>query len=327
MPRRARLDAPGTLHHVIMQGIERRKIVDDDIDRERFVDRLGGLSIEMDTPVYAWALMSNHAHILLHSGLAGVSSVMRRLLTGYAINYNKRHKRHGHLFQNRYKSIVCEEETYFKELVRYIHLNPLRAGLVDNMKKLDWYRWSGHAYTLGRRKNDWQSVDYVLKQFGNDKKDAQKRYRQFVEKGIEDGRKPHLVGGGLIRSMGGWSEVKALRRMGARELYDDRILGSGDFVKRITEEVDLTEKYRFTATERLGKAIEAIERACAKQGIEVEALRKGSRIGAVSRTRTALAIQFVNAYGLSLAETACQLGVSTSAIAKTIRRNQDRKSI
>jgi putative transposase len=148
-----------------------------------------------------------------------------------------------------------------------------------------------------------------MKQFGNDKKDAPKSYRQFVGKGIEDGRKPHLVGGGLIRSMGGWSEVKALRRIGARELYDDRVLGSGDFVKQISEEVDLAKKYRFSATERLGKAMEAIERACTKQQIEIEALRKGSRMGPVSRTRAALAIQLVNEYGLSLAETACQLGV------------------
>ena len=140
MPRQARLDAPGTLHHIIIRGIERRRIVADDTDRKRFVDRLGKLSAEMEMQVYAWALMTNHAHILLKSGHGGVSAFMRKLLTGYAVNYNIRHKRHGHLFQNRYKSIVCEADTYFKELVRYIHLNPLRAGLVDTMKKLDWYR-------------------------------------------------------------------------------------------------------------------------------------------------------------------------------------------
>ena len=108
MPRQARLDASGTLHHVIVRGIERRKIVDDDIDRKRFVDRLGHISIDLQKPVYSWALMTNHAHILLQSESAGLSAFMRKLLTGYAVNYNKRHKRHGYLFQNRYKSIVCE---------------------------------------------------------------------------------------------------------------------------------------------------------------------------------------------------------------------------
>ena len=144
MPRRARLDAPGTLHHVIIRGIERRKIVDDDQDRQAFVNRLGDLVIETETQVFAWALMTNHAHILLKSSAYGVSKFMSRLLTGYAIQYNRRHGRHGHLFQNRYKSIVCQEDAYFKELVRYIHLNPLRAQMVSSAKALEkctWDRW------------------------------------------------------------------------------------------------------------------------------------------------------------------------------------------
>ena len=141
MPRQARLDAPGTLHHVIIRGIERKKIVSYDQDRQDFVARMGTIALETETSVYAWALMTNHAHILLRSGPSGLPRYMRRLLSGYAISYNRRHRRHGHLFQNRYKSIVCEEDSYFKELVRYIHLNPLRAKLVDNLTKLDQYRY------------------------------------------------------------------------------------------------------------------------------------------------------------------------------------------
>ncbi len=127
MARRARLDAPGTLHHVMVRGIERRRIVDDEEDLKEFVARLGAVARETATSVYAWALLTNHAHILLSSGVQGLSKFMRRLLTGYAVAYNIRHRRHGHLFQNRYKSIVCDEDSYFTELVRYIHLNPLRV--------------------------------------------------------------------------------------------------------------------------------------------------------------------------------------------------------
>jgi len=130
MPRQARLDAPGTLHHVIVRGIEKQLIFDDDQDRKKFVFKLGKLVRDTGTAVYAWSLMPNHLHILLRSSAYGLPRFMRRLLTGYAIGFNRRHKRWGHLFQNRYKSIVCEEDAYFKELVRYIHLNPLRAGLV-----------------------------------------------------------------------------------------------------------------------------------------------------------------------------------------------------
>jgi len=129
MPRQARLDSPGTLHHVMIRGIEKRRIVDDDVDRHDFVRRLGALAEETRTPIYAWALMSNHAHLLLCSGAMGLAKFMRRLLTGYAVRYNLRHRRHGPLFQDRYKSIVCDGDQYFTELVRYIHLNPLRVGV------------------------------------------------------------------------------------------------------------------------------------------------------------------------------------------------------
>ena len=133
MPRQARLDAPGTLHHVIVRGIEKRKIVDDTTDRKDFVSRMGQIATDTDTAIYAWSLMSNHAHILLKSSSFGLASYMRRLLTGYAIFYNQRYRRHGHLFQNRYKSIICEEDVYFKELVTFKScgitiFEPLQSG-------------------------------------------------------------------------------------------------------------------------------------------------------------------------------------------------------
>jgi putative transposase len=98
MPRGARLDAPGTLHHVIIRGIERRKIVGDDQDRDSFVGRMADRAAETTTTIYAWALLDNHAHILLRSGPEGLPAFMRRLLTGYALAYNRRHRRFGHLF-------------------------------------------------------------------------------------------------------------------------------------------------------------------------------------------------------------------------------------
>ena len=150
MPRGARLDALWTLNHVIVIGIEKRRIVNDVADRKNFVTRLAELSAETKTNIYAWALMTNHAHMLLRSSEIGLSGFMRRLLTGYAISYNRRHRRWGHLFQNRYKSIVCDEDAYFTELVRYIHLNPLRAKLVKSLAQLDRYRWSGHGVIMGK---------------------------------------------------------------------------------------------------------------------------------------------------------------------------------
>src|SRR5512136_2302918 len=145
MPRLARLDAPGVLHHIIIRGIERRKIFRDDRDRENFLERMGRLLVETKTGCYAWTFLENHAHFLLRTDKIPLATFMRRLLTGYVVSFNRRYKRHGHLLQNRYKSIVCQEDTYLQELVRYIHLNPLRARLVPDLRALDRYPWSGHA--------------------------------------------------------------------------------------------------------------------------------------------------------------------------------------
>ena len=153
MPRQPRLDAPGLLQNVMARGIERRDIFKDDKDRKSFLVRLAVILEETKTQCYAWSLIPNHFHLLLRTGPTPLSKVMRRLMTGYAVTFNKRYKRSGHLFQNRYKSIVCEEDPYLLELIRYIHLNPLRAGLVDDLKKLDKYPWTGHSAILGRRKN------------------------------------------------------------------------------------------------------------------------------------------------------------------------------
>jgi len=323
MPRRARLDAPGTLHHVIVRGIEKRRIVNDVADRQNFVKRLGELSVGTKTTIYAWSLMTNHAHILLRSSEIGLSGFMRRLLTGYAISYNRRHHRWGYLFQNRYKSIVCDEDAYFKELVRYIHLNPLRAKLVKSLSRLDCYRWSGHAVLMGNIKNEWQDRDYVLKWFGKKEGEAIKDYRNYINKGIEKGPRPELVGGGLIRSLGGWSAVKAMRRAGDGELSDDRILGSGQFVERIIKEAEGKIKYQLPDKEHLQKINEFITKVCREEKVSIKELKAGSRRKEASRARALIAIGLVKTHGVALAEVARQLGVSTSAISKIIKRTSE----
>ncbi len=193
MPRQARLDSPGTLHHVIVRGIEKKNIVDDRYDRKNMVTRLRDLCEETGTKIYAWALMTNHMHVLLKSGATGLSKFMRRLLTGYAITYNIKHRRHGHLFQNRYKSIVCEEDIYFQELVRYIHLNPLRANIVKTLSELDKYPWCGHSVIMGRKTNEWQDREYVLAWFGRKEREAIRKYRKYVSAGIEQGKRDDLL--------------------------------------------------------------------------------------------------------------------------------------
>ena len=119
--------------------MERSKIFQERTDRSNFLDRLGVIARETKTSCFAWALIPNHFHLLLKTGQVPIATVMRRLLTGYAVTYNRRHRRHGRLFQNCYRSILCQEDNYFLELVRYFHLNPMRAGIVKGVKALDKY--------------------------------------------------------------------------------------------------------------------------------------------------------------------------------------------
>jgi REP element-mobilizing transposase RayT len=195
MPRGPRLDAPGVLHHVVARGIERGKIFRDDRDRMEFLARLGALALETETALYAWCLIPNHFHLLVRSGAAPLSTLMRRLLTAYAVRFNHRHRRSGHLFQNRFKSIVVEDEPYFLELVRYLHLNPVRARLVPDVDALETYPWTGHATLLGRTHQLGQNTDVVLVQFGRTRATARQAYVRFVTDGVAQGRRPDLLGG------------------------------------------------------------------------------------------------------------------------------------
>jgi len=236
MPRKARIDAAGALHHIIVRGIERRRIFYDDNDRDNFLKRLGDIVVDTKTACFAWAFIPNHLHLLLRTGMAPIATVMRRLLTGYAVTFNRRHHRHGHLFQNRYKSILCQEDLYLMELVRYIHLNPLRAGLVKDLSILDKYPYCGHSALMGKLKRPWQDTNYILQYYSEGQSIARRRYRAYIIKGINEGRRPDLMGGGLIRSAGGWSAVKTLRKSGTRMKADERILGGGDFVENVLKD-------------------------------------------------------------------------------------------
>ena len=247
MLRTARLDTPGVLHPIMTRGIKRRKIFSDHKDRENLIQRLSVLLPETRTQCYAWAFLPNHAHFLFRSGPQGIGGLMRRLLTGYAVSYNRRHRRHGQLFQNRYKSVICQEDRYLQELVRYIHLNPLRAKVVRDLKDLNRYSYCGHSALMGKEKREWQDIEYVLGFFGKRAGEARKKYRSYVEKGIPMGRRPELVGGGLIRSLGGWDEVKRTRLSGQDRIKSNqRILGESDFVIDVLSEAEenFSRKYR-----------------------------------------------------------------------------------
>jgi REP element-mobilizing transposase RayT len=185
MPRRPRDDAPGATHHVIVRGIERGRIFVDDRDRAELLRRLERVLPECGTRCYAWAFLPNHAHLVLRTGSVPLAVVMARLGTGYATYFNRRHGRAGHLFQNRYHSIHVDEDEYLRVLIRYVHRNPLRAGLVSDLASLSRYPWTGHAVLMGERTARFQDLEFVLAHFGSDRR-ARSRLEAWMEQEAPD---------------------------------------------------------------------------------------------------------------------------------------------
>jgi len=351
MPRQARLDAPGILQHVMARGIERRKIFKDDNDRSSFLERLALILEKTQTQCYAWALIPNHFHLLLRTGPFPLSTVMRRLMTGYAVTFNHRHRRAGHLFQNRYKSVVCEEDPYLLELIRYIHLNPLRAKLVGDLKALDKYPWAGHSAILGRRKNPLilpitkdsnkasdevnskseirnpkseislahKTTMDVLLHFADKINIARRRYRQFVKNGIEQGRRPELQGGGLVRSAGGNKVGLLGRKKEEREKGDERILGSGDFVVQALKAVN--ELHERSIRHRIFLD-ELIKRVSKDRKIDTKDLISSKRNQKISKTRAIISYLAAIELRYSGAKIASALRLSEKSVSRCVERGK-----
>jgi putative transposase len=314
MPRQPRLDAPGTLHHVMGRGISGIKIFGNKKGREDFLGRVAGLVSNDALRVYAWALLNNHFHLLARTGKQPLSESMRKLLTGYAVNFNRRQRRYGHVFQNRYKSIICEDDPYLLELTRYIHLNPLRAGVVKSLKVLNGYLWCGHSAIIGKVERTWQDTGAVLTYFGKRRKTTIEKYEDFVGKGIASGRRPELVGGGLVRSLGGWSQVLSLRRTGSKVFSDDRILGSSEFVQDIIAEAEERAKETLRLSSKLPDLPSLAKQVCSGEEVDEVELRSGLRKRKVVKSRRIFCQIAVRKLGYSGADVARFLGINTSAV-------------
>lgn len=314
MPRQPRLDTPGALHHIMGRGIDGKEIFGHKKDCEDFCNRLNDLWEKEALNIYAWALMDNHFHLLARTGKLSLSDSMRKLLTGYVVNYNRRHKRYGHLFQNRYKSILCEDDPYLLEVTRYIHLNPLRAGIVKDMNALRRYERCGHSALMGEIHRPWQDTDTILAYFGTRRKQAIEKYEQFVKDGIEAGGRPELVGGGLIRSLGGWSQVLSLKRSGTKIFSDERILGSSDFVKNVIKDAEDKERATLRFNLQLSDLASLTEKICKGEGVDKSELCSGVRKRDVVKSRKIVCQVAVKKMGYSGADVARYLGITTSAV-------------
>ncbi len=306
----------------MVRGIERKPIFKDDIDRNDFLRRLSIILLETSTPCFAWSLMRNHVHLLCRTGTAPMATVMRRLLTGYAVSYNRRHKRHGQLFQNRYKSILCQEDNYLLELTRYIHLNPFRVGAVKDIKALGRYPYTGHSALIGNITLNWQDIDYILGMFSQKKKVAQSKYRDFVLKGISQGRRPELTGGGLIRSIGGWKVAKSVKKGMERLKGDERILGDSDFVNSVLKTCQESLDRRYMLQEK-GHTLKSLsEKIAALFNLESNQLFTTTKSPKIVRARSLMCYYAVRELGLTATSLAKQIGLKQPAISISVSRGE-----
>ncbi len=180
MARKPRIEYPGAFFHIIVRGNNRENIFRDSADYVRYVEKLVYFCGEGGTTLYAYCLMPNHIHLLLEMGKISLSKVLQRFHTWYTLYFNRRYDRVGHVFQGRYKAILCDRDAYLLELVRYIHLNPVRAGLVDSPED---YSWSSHRVYLGIEESEVIDPSLGLKQFSNDLSVARRSYESFVMEG------------------------------------------------------------------------------------------------------------------------------------------------
>jgi REP element-mobilizing transposase RayT len=169
------------LYHVTTRGVDRQRIVRDDIDCEHWVASLSDAVRATGTVVHAWCLMTNHNHLLIQTPLGNIAAAMQRLNSSYALMHNKRHGRVGHLFQGRYHSLLIERDEHLLECARYVVLNPVRAGVCDSPER---WRWSSYRATAGLApRPGFLTTSWLLEQFDADAKAARRRYVDFVSEG------------------------------------------------------------------------------------------------------------------------------------------------
>jgi hypothetical protein len=234
---------------------------------------------------------------------------MRKLLTGYAIYFNLRHKRTGHLFQNRYKSFVCEEDAYQLELLRYIHLNPLRAGLVEDLTALDSYSWSGHSVIMGKSVLEGQDADNILSLFSKNKIVARRQYRQFIADGIPLGKREEFGSG---RKM-----TKKLLEEWGEKPYDQRVLGSGEFIEELRMRRELEAK--FTSPLEIK---EIVMQVCCYFDVAPEELKMKSRAVKIVAARSLICYLAVRRLGHNGVEVGSHVNLARAGVSVVATRGE-----
>lgn len=224
MSRSLRIEYAGAFYHVTSRGNERKALYRSHRDREKFLSYLESAAERYKSVVHVYCLMDNHYHLLIETPSGNLSQIMHHINGAYTAYFNTKHARSGHLFQGRYKATVIDADEYAREVSRYIHLNPVRAGLVENPEE---YRWSSCQYYMFKRGvPTWLRRDFILSYFGRGPKTAMKRYKDFVYSVMDQECKDPLAGLSKSIILGGEAFIEEIKTRFLRDKQPDRNLPS-----------------------------------------------------------------------------------------------------
>ena len=322
MARKGRIDVKGAVHHVIQRGIDRGRIFVDESDYRSFLKRLVSNLLETRTECFAWSFMPNHVHLVLSTGSQPLCHVLQCIFTGHAVYINRKYGRSGHLFQGRYKSILCEEETYLLKLVRYVHLNPVKAGIVGSIDELDEYRWTGHRTLMGLTEGPWQNTKDVLGRFGPDTGRARKRYVHFLKEGLTSSAEElEILGKGMKRlSEGGWESDHG-KDKSSQAFADERIVGSRDFIDMVLNHAGERERWRSKIAGNW-TCEKVLERAAKMAGISVAEMKGSGKRPAQCKARSMACKWLVDDMGRTETETAGLLGITQPGVSDCVKKGR-----
>ncbi|MGR3318614.1 MAG: transposase [Candidatus Anammoxibacter sp.] len=302
MSRPWRIQYEGAIYHIMSRGVGRGKIFLNSNDYIRFLSYLEKAVEKFNIEIFAFVLMTNHYHLLLRTTEPNISKVMQWIQTSYSIYYNLKHRRSGHLFQGRFKGITVEDESYWIDLSLYIHLNPVRAGIVEDVSK---YKWSSyHDYISLKNETTWLDSDAVLKEYGENRRESKKEYRKLI-RGISGKEKAFL------------EDIKYGVILGSDEFLAWAQKKFIDHTVKIDSE--LPQKKQVSNNGILSKVIEEIVK---NYKIEKETLLKRKRRIPVEARDAGMYILKVRT-GLKNKEIGNVFGVSESAVNKAALRIDD----
>ena len=308
MPRKKRLSVTGAVHHVMSRGIEGRSIFADTEDRKMFLSLFEGLIGKIGFKCYAWVLMDNHYHIVIRTNDLPLAALFKPLNACYARYFGKRHDRHGYLFQDRFKSIATQDQGYIETLIRYVHLNPLRAGVCRSLEDLDNYPWCGHSMLIGKRVFRFQTVDAILNRFGKTIRDARQNYQLFLKEGLE-----YSQDDDFIKKLRSSNETKEC-------IHDPGcwVIGDKEFVKNA---ISQDEHYRLRLTQyaKQGWNIDDLRNRIEKtMHLKTGDLMKRGRKNNRAEARKIFMWLCNRKVGIPVAEIARYIGISGPAVSRVL---------